>query len=279
MRFKQVMAALMEALEGQKLKRAEFIKTQLENKWKPIPGAATLEEFIELIGEADPSRNGMYMPWLAKVVFADPVLNKIEDLERTKGDLEMFERLKPRLAKKDINQYRSFNELFDAIEPLLATARKEQQDKEEENKELAALKGQLKIVYRGPEGWIMVPLTEQASCYLGQNTRWCTAATISSNMFKSYDRSDFLFVIYNKEKKTRRQLHLVDDQYMDEQDRPAPKSEIPDWARKAIAKFYQKYVASLNWSQARAADAFLGTDLLSQGKFDEITSLMKEFGL
>lgn len=275
MRFKQVMAALMEALEGQKLKRAEFIRKQLGNKWKPIPGASTVDEFIELVSEADPSANGMYMPWLARVVAANPRENKVEDLQRTRGDLEMFEKSKNRLVKKDINQYKSFNELFSAIEPLIAVARKEQEHQE---KELAKLSKEMVVVYQGPEGWIRVPLTKNASCYLGKGSRWCTASTDSINMFQHYDHMDYLFVIYYKEKKERRQLHLVDGQYMDEQDRAVPLSEIPAWARNAIGNFYLKNINGLSFKQATAAESLTGMKITDHPRFKIIDDFLKKFG-
>lgn len=279
MRFKHVIISLMEALEGQKAERANTIKSRLRKKWKPLNGASDIDKFIELVAKADPSPYGIYMPWLAHLIFNDDNTNKIEDLERTKGDLELFSKIKHRLPVKDIYQYKSFNDLFLAIEPFVKRVQQEEKDKEEDNAELAALKGQIKIVYRGPEGWVMIPLTKQASCYLGQNTRWCTAGTISSNMFDNYDTSDFLIVIYNKQQKSRRQLHLTSGQYMNENDSPVPMSDIPDWARNAIGKFYKKYSNVLSYEQAEAAQKFTGINFTADTKFSAIHDMMSQYGI
>ena len=69
---------LLEDLEGQKASRGQFIKDKYGKEWRGIPGYAKdkFDALIDKIGEVDPSRNGMYMPWIAKLVIAKPQENR-----------------------------------------------------------------------------------------------------------------------------------------------------------------------------------------------------------
>lgn len=231
---------LDEDLEGQKKARAEFIKNKFGPQWKGLPGYEDMDAFLEKLGEVDPSLKGIYMPWIARLAISNPQENKTEDLDRLNDDLVNFERVKARLANKDINAYKSFHDLYSAVAPLMAPAKKSPDDlaKEKEAARLAAIKGQITTVYNGPEGWIRIPETEEAACFLGQNTRWCTASN-KSNMFNHYNRSDVLFVVYDKATKARSQLHIESGQFAGEDDRNKGITAIPEWARQPIIDWYK----------------------------------------
>ena len=67
---------------------------------------------------------------------------------------------------------------------------------------------------------ILIPLTEEASCYFGMNTEWCTAATNSHNYFNSYNKDGRLYIILEKKTNTRWQYHIQSGSFMDENDSP-----------------------------------------------------------
>jgi hypothetical protein len=238
---------LDEEIEGHKANRAAFIKQKLEKVWRGLPGYADLDAFLEKLAEVDPTQKGIYMPWMATLVMKAPQQNRPEDLDRVGSDLQEFEKYKARLQNKDINQYKSFSDLYKVIKPL-----QDQPvvDPEAEKKaaELAAVKQDILVVYTGPEGWIRIPTTEKAACFLGQNTRWCTAAD-KNNMFHSYNKSDNLFVIYDKSTKQRYQLHIGSDQFAQEDDEDLGIESVPEWARKPIVDYYIKNNPRLSFRQ------------------------------
>jgi hypothetical protein len=87
----------------------------------------------------------------------------------------------------------------------------------EEKRELSAnIKSQTKVIYNGSQGKILVPLTQEASMFWGQGTKWCTAAN-KDNMFDEYNKDGHLYIILmnNGEKY---QFHLQSGQLMDVRD-------------------------------------------------------------
>jgi len=271
---------LLEALMGQKQKRLEFLVQTYAPKWKGVEGYKDIEKFVERVGTLDPSHNGAYMQWMMKLVLKDPHENKVEDLERVAGDLKTFEENKARIQNKDVNSYKSFQELFNVIEPFTKPREKSKEelemDKDLEKRE--KIRKDIDTVYEGPEGWIKIPMTKQASVYLGQHTRWCTAATQSSNMFDSYNKRDKLFVIYDKEKKTRTQLHVQGGEYRDEKDAYIGVSKLPGWAGKAIVAWYKKNPEKMGLKHVMTLGSH-DPSIAKGTQHEDVLKLMQKYGV
>lgn len=82
-----------------------------------------------------------------------------------------------------------------------------------------------KVLYNGPLGQLVIPLTREASCALGKPTSWCTARDDSSNMFDTYNKQGPLYVWIGKDGK-RYQFHFESAQCMDSKDRPIDEKTI-----------------------------------------------------
>lgn len=266
---------------SQKDKRSEFLEKLYQPNWKPVDGYKDLKKFIKAVADADPSPKGIYMQWIASRVIKDPEHNRTEDLQRLKGDLEKFEEFKSKLTIKDINQYKTYEDLFSAIEPFLKPRKLTADEKKEkaEQERIERAKEGIEDVYKGEEGWIKIPTTRDAACFLGQNTRWCTAGK-TGDMFKHYNNTDRLFVIYDKEKKERFQLHINSGQFADEADRTKGMQAIPVWARKPIINWYKKDKGKamspkhiFTFAELGDQDAAKGTD------HEEVIELMKKYGV
>src|SRR5271167_2344261 len=169
---------LLEDLQGQKQKRLEFLEKTYGGKWKGLEGYDDIKKFLEKLGEVDPSHNGAYMQWMAKLMINSPHENKVEDLYKVKDDLVEFEKNKAKITNKDINAYKNFQELFTVIEPFTKPKEKSKEELAAEKDEAAraAIRKDIETVYDGTEGWVKIPTTKKASQYLGQLTRWCTAS-------------------------------------------------------------------------------------------------------
>lgn len=267
---------LDEDLEGQKKARAEWIKNKLGPQWHGLPGYPEINTFLEKLGEIDPSRNGQYMTWIARLVITKPTENRAEDLDRVGQDLQAFEANKAKIANKDINAYKSFQQLYDVIAPFLKPQKKtkEELSKEREAAKLAKLKGQIIVVYSGPEGWIRIPTTQAAAVYLGQGTRWCTAAS-KNNMFSYYSKSDNLFVVYDKASGERYQLHINSGQFADDTDKNVGMKAVPEWARQPIVDYYKKHNPQLTLKQVMSLSTFSDENLAKGTEHEALLDLMK----
>lgn len=271
---------LEEDLEGQKKVRGEWIKNKFSQQWRGLPGYETIDQFIEKLGEIDPSQKGIYMPWIARLAITKPTENRTEDLERLNTDLQTFETNKARIQNKDINAYKSFQELYDVIAPFLQPKKKskEELEKEKEEERLAKVKGAITTVYQGPEGWIRIPNTVEAAIFLGQNTRWCTAAR-NSNYFNHYNNTDKLFVVYDKETKTRSQLHIQSGQFAGEDDRDKGLKAVPQWAREPIVQWYEQNTPQLSLQQIMGLTSFTDRNLAKGTDHEDLVNLMQKFGV
>lgn len=249
----------------------------LHSALEPFLGKVTgnfkaLDEVIKRAVLADPTKDGIYLKWIVEKIVSDPNTNKVEDLPRLKSDLTHFDSLKLKLTNPDINKYKSFLDVYKAIEPHI-------------KKQLAAEKAETQAradvidVYTGPEGWVKIPTTKDASNYLGKLTRWCTASTKSDNYFDHYNKTDKLFVIFDKAKKARFQLHLNSNSFMDEQD--SPTSDFPKWALKPIVDWYKANQKNLSLTQLMNLNKFGGDiDSMVVGSgHEDLFDLMKQYGV
>lgn len=164
--------------------------------------------------EADPTKNKLYVPWLARE-YAKQNIKRLEDAHVLGPMLAEYDKYKKRSDfrsdAKDIMRlnYSQFYNLMGNYEPP-----------PEQIKD----KGQAVEVYRDNNVRIVIPENEQAACYYGQGTKWCTAATKGVNYFNRYSSKERpLYILlptkpsYDGEKY---QLHFGSDQFMNEEDDP-----------------------------------------------------------
>jgi hypothetical protein len=167
------------------------------------------------IEAADPTKNKEYTVFLAKMYAQGGWGAKIEDLDsKIKPALEKFHTLK--LKKKipaprnDIMRYGDLADFVGVVD--------EYPDPEEKQ---AADKGTARTVFENDAVRIVVPEDQNAACYYGQGTRWCTAARTSSNYFNHYNKDGPLYILLPKKPKhdgEKYQLHFASEQFMDEND-------------------------------------------------------------
>lgn len=182
------------------------------------------ETFFDVILTTDPSGDKKYAQWVIRCYLRGHF--RVEDIDRIKEQLERFDQLKPRLDPKlrDIMQYKGPGELYmKVIKPNAhVDATSQRQIDAAADKEL---KDQVRVVYKGPEGAIYVPTTQEASCFLGRGTQWCTAASKSHNAFHDYNREGPLYIVITPDGR-KVQMHFPSGQFMDETDTEIP--EFPD---------------------------------------------------
>lgn len=277
-----LLESLLEALEGQKQKRFDYLLKTYEPSWKDgVEGYKDLKKFLEAVGKADPTLNGAYMQWIASRIIKSPEQNRAEDLKRVKTDLTKFEEVKSKLEKRDLNQYKSFADLFGVIAPFLkpkkeTAAEKRAREKLEKVENMKS--NEIESVYNGPEGWIKIPKTRAAACFLGQNTRWCTASNKNS-MFDHYNTTDRLFVIYDKSSRQRSQLHINSGQFADEADRNKTLKAVPAWAGDRLVKWYHQNEKKLGLKHIFAFHDMGHKDAGKGTEHEELLDLFTKFGV
>jgi hypothetical protein len=103
--------------------------------------------------------------------------------------------------KKDITKFRSVDDLEYFLDEQREFSSYESTEKEEEAKHIK--------IYEDGNFLVVQPLSRQASCKYGQDTKWCVAAT-SENMFNAYINDGYQFIyIINKRLPKRSKMSKI----------------------------------------------------------------------
>ena len=170
--------------------------------------------FVDPTSNPNKDKMGKYGKWILSLYKQGNV--KVGDVPELKDSLTYFDKFKGKLERKDINQYHSVPELYNAIKPFMDNPNQatSKSDELRKTKQEGAEK-----VYEDDEWLVVVPKTEQAACLYGKGTKWCTAATDGDNMFSFYNERGPLYVNINKKTGRKYQFHFQTNQFMDEQDK------------------------------------------------------------
>jgi hypothetical protein len=110
--------------------------------------------------------------------------------------IQRFDHVSKNLDKelRDINVYSSIIRLRKIVEEFGMT---ESEKKREEKRKVGL---DTDFIYKSPRFLVVLPASEEASCYWGKNTQWCIAAVEGGNMFESYSSKNiFFYFVIDKE--------------------------------------------------------------------------------
>ena len=197
--------------------RNSFVADQLGDKLMSAyeedhgvkPELKTPLDIVTVLSKVNPK----LVQWLANKYIGEEF--KLEDLDIIKDAITRFIQVRARLPdeQKDLNKL-SLGDLYRAIAPF--------EDKEViSNKQAARNKkqkfmddGDAELIYKDKTLVILTPKTEEASCYFGVDTKWCTSGTQYQNAFDSYNRDGNLYIIMTKTD-GKFQVHLERGEFND----------------------------------------------------------------
>ena len=159
-------------------------------------------------------------------------INRWEDISsRLIPALEKFTKLKNKKKlppeQRDINRFKSLGQLEDLMDQYPDEELASQKEQASAQEKQYYDSGQAKLIYNDPQIKVVVPLTQDASCYFGTNTRWCTAAQ-QNNMFARYNKQGPLYIVLIKSANQRYQFHWESRQFMDETDQDINPNQLAD---------------------------------------------------
>jgi len=149
------------------------------------------EDYVDFFVENDPSGNNKYLDWLMKMYVNEDYATKDLLVKYT----TIFHKNISKFTKKDINQYKTWDEFEKAVLPVKEEAERREQDKkaEEGTKKLFETKD-----------WLLVrPLSHESSCKYGAGTKWCTTMKNDKTYFERYTKEDLLLYLINKNTNTK----------------------------------------------------------------------------
>lgn len=193
-------------------------KTDAKRCYDIVDRNPNLADKINVIRRADPTKHlCTYMDWLVKAYKRGEF--RLEDIDQVKEDMALYDKNKSRFTgrDKDINSftYSSLKIFLDkTFKPSVSLTEAIREDKDK------------KVLYEGPLGTLVIPVTYKGSCDAGSGTRWCTASK-HPEMFDYYSSKGTLYIWIDKkyvEKKEllggskKFQFHFEVGQFMDEYD-------------------------------------------------------------
>lgn len=177
----------------------------------------------------DPTQKNKYVNWMI-IKYLKGGIRKLEDIpSRVASLLDTYERLSRKKKLKpehaDINRIADVNALHDAVKSYEEAVGNDDLSTKKEIEKKFYESGEAELLLDTGEYKVVIPKTERASCFFGENTQWCTAAN-NNNMFKSYTRHGRdLIVILEKKTNSRWQFQIGagdgDDDYYDYEDDPS----------------------------------------------------------
>ena len=208
--------------------------------------ALSPDDLLSRFRAADPTRNASCLPWLLRTYAAGGY--RLEDLSKAHDTLVTFARLRGQLPNtttidgetrnpRKLGSHTTLASLWSVIAPLIEAERLAQEDcsGEQVDTDRERALSQSRVLYRSARMVIAVPLTEEASCWWGQGTQWCTAAR-NNNAFEHYHKKAPLIVVCLRKsgdlpaRKLQLYVHAGDMQFMDENDaRVSPELVSERW--------------------------------------------------
>ena len=188
------------------------------------------------IVEADPTSNKKYLNWMLERYIKDaPEKNNpetsgslqpkrllVEDLDKAYNFLDFFQKHNDKFLEenRNISDYMCVDDFFDAVEEIMP------KDGEVISATQLSQKFKKEVdVWVDNKNWkVLVPLTYEASCAYGKNTRWCTASKTNRYQFDNHHKKGPLIIIINKNaakddfKTHKFQFHFETNQFMDAKD-------------------------------------------------------------
>lgn len=175
---------------------------------------------IRLDPTFNPTRDsvGTYGKWILKLFTKHQLNNEghVTDV------LRRFEENKRQLKEKDINRFKTIDELDAYLndENNYNQLSNRQALRQTQN---AVRKTDISVdatkVFEDSAWEVWTPNTYEASCKLGQGSRWCTATTDSDYYYKYYTRQGPLFILIDKyDRNNKYQFHFPSAQFMDKED-------------------------------------------------------------
>ena len=225
--------------------RKEDLKKKYTNKFQDYP--ETLDFVLGISDLVD--NNYKYTDFVLKNLHPNSSEDEIEDVVELVRD---FHRYQSNLEKKDINQYKSIDELNRALDYSRTKGEEKQ------------LSSQVQKVYEDDKFLVVKPKTEEASCKYGSNTKWCVTSKGSGHFDRYTAGNQGLYFIINKANSTNQNyskvaIHFTDEgntTYWDAQDNSMSKREI-DVMEYAFAEIIQSIKDDYQKNSMSRVDIFL----------------------
>jgi hypothetical protein len=136
-----------------------------------------------------------------------------------------------------------------------------------------AVNNVVELISTSDLGILLIPLTEEASCYYGAQTSWCTAQRNEYNKFEDYAENGNLYIWFDKQLKDKFQFQFETNQFMDRDDNRISTKQINEFRKHPVLKLIFKDYEDLIIDPE---DAYLYAKDILKGRWEEREKIIKK---
>lgn len=224
-------------------------------------------DVINKLMKLDPTRQSMYINWLAKMYGEGKF--QIDD-QRLKHELAEFERVKSKLQVQDINQYQTVEDLYRALAPF------EHEDVGDSNADSTRERklAESDVIYKGKDFTIISPRTPDAAKYFGRGTSFRSAS--KDDDFEAMHKAAPVYYLTDKSG-SKIELHFPAHADSEQQGPTATSSKGAKISFKALIQKYpdllgvlKEKTAFADWADANNPEAALWyAENVMGGRYEE----------
>ena len=202
------------------------------------------DELFQMIEEANPTGDLQVCIWI---------------VEEIKSGYIKEEKLKE--VKKYLSEYLKLNLPLPNFYPTFPSCSNYQLVKDTMDKNVD-------LLFTGEEGILLIPQTQEASCYYGGETKWCTAQRNKNNAFETYAKRGNIYTWFDKKLKDKFQFHFEEEQFKDRIDKDISKQRFDEFRKHPILSviFNEEEQKML---KNRPSDAFKYATNIIKGRWPE----------
>lgn len=158
------------------------LKKTLAKYKDKFPRNMHAESVVVELSDLDPSGQNKYLDWMVKQF----ILNKMDyyGVKDIAEPVKFFHDNVQRFKKKDINQYKTLDELQKTVEQIKSKKSKSQQRKD--------IKSDVDKIYEDEYVAIVHPKTHDSVCLYGAGTKWCITQREESH-YDEYSGNNIIF--------------------------------------------------------------------------------------
>ena len=168
---------------------------------------------IRRLENNDPSGNHKYINWFVKQLEKGEVHGGSAAMIIGMVDaIQKFHRYIHLIDKKDINQYKSYDDLRAVGNMAQDAYMKKEKQKETYSQDKEQATEESDVVFdSGDKGiWVVRPDSEHASCFYGRGTKWCISAEEAQNYYDQYtERGKVFYFVLDRRRKNNDPLKKI----------------------------------------------------------------------
>ena len=168
---------------------------------------------IRRLENNDPSGKHKYINWFVKQLEKGEVHGGSAAMIIGMVDaIQKFHRYIHLIDKKDINQYKSYDDLRAVGNMAQDAYMKKEKQKETYSQDKEQATEESDVVFdSGDKGiWVVRPDSEHASCFYGRGTKWCISAEEAQNYYDQYtERGKVFYFVLDRRRKNNDPLKKI----------------------------------------------------------------------